>query len=76
MTKTTYNDIALYDIFIAEALKADPITQLQIWARFKCGLHLQEIGERTGMSPEAVRRRLYKVTSKVRSRYEKEVLGN
>lgn len=66
----------LYDIFIEEALASDPITMAQVFMRFRHGLHLKEIGERTDMNSEAVRRRLSKVSERAKTRYVSEILGD
>jgi len=72
-TAPKYDQQVLYDIFMSEIVKTDPITMLQLWARIRWGLHLREIADRTTMSPEAVRRRIKKVTTRVRRRYEEEI---
>ena len=64
------------NILIEEILKEDPLSWLQCWLRFHHELLLVEIAERSYLSSEAVRRRICKITDRVRERMNSERTGN
>ena len=68
--------VKVYDIFIEEVLKEDVLSWMQCWLRFQHGMHLIEIADRSNLSPEAVRRRICKITDRVKERTLCESFGD
>jgi len=68
--------IIVYDIFIEEVLKEDVLSWMQCWLRFQHGMHFIEIADRSDLSSEAVRRRICKITDRVKERTKCANIGD
>jgi len=68
--------IRVYDIFIEEVLKEDVLSWMQCWLRFQHGMRFIEIADRSNLSSEAVRRRICKITDRVKERAACDNIGD